>query len=516
MVGTLLVYQYKTQLVLLLAVSLLTGCDVQTPWSREYHLRQYEQLTALGDRARVIDSNELSADYYQKALDELKQTGPKPAQLAQAYEDVAESKLLSKQYSDASKKFQIAMTLYKNQKPLNIDFAFARSMTGLGVAQLQNGETAKAVSTLKEAAGIVKVLAQDSHHTNKNDLTEKLKCGWIPQLCQHSCLYWLTLAKTNSNPLEKSEFEILINDPSTCSQVKQLAAVSFCKILRAQGNETKAAKIEASLGILQNVDSPKAAKTHKQYELATKKAKQLEKQGDFKSADLAYCEALQFCRQAQPSSDTRLMTALCNLAYFYLNNGAWAQAIPLLEESIKIQNERFGPTDRALAMPHTRLGRALLSSGQLEKAELEAQQGYQLAIKGYGNNNQFTARAEIVLAAIEKARKSYSDAERHTKHALTILRKDPDRNSKAVAEGLSNLVEMEFVQDNIQASLAAAEEASNFAQEHGDYLDQLRCLKAVCNIYMKMDKRDRAIATLKQAHELLDDASQSPSWQKWA
>ncbi len=509
------VHKYKTQLVLLLAVSQLAACNLQTPWAREYHLRQYEQLATLGDRARVAASNDLAADYYQKALDELKQAGAKPAQLGQAYEDVAESKLLAKHYKDACKNFEAAMAYYKAQKPLNIDFAFARSMTGLGVAQLQNGDTTKAIATLNEASGIVKVLVKDSQFT-ATDLSEKLKCGWIPQLCQHSSLYWLALAKLNADPIAKDELDNLINDRATCRQVKRLAAMSYCEILRSEHNEAEAAKIEAALDILQDVASPKAAKNHQQYELATKKAKQLEKKGDLIAADLAYAEALNFCRHAQPPCDTRLMTSLCNLAYFYLNNGAWAKSIPLLEESIKIQNSRFGPDDRALAMPHSRLGRALVSSGDLNKAEGEAKKGYELALKGYGENNQFTARAEIILAAVEKEKKNFSGAEKHTKHAISILRKEADRNSRAVCEGLSNLAEMEFEKGDIQSALSAAKEASNFASEHGDYLDQFRSLKILSIIYMKLNQVDHARDTVNQASELLDNASQSPTWQKWA
>jgi len=502
---------------LLASVLALSGCDWQTSWSREYHLRQYEEWRTLGDRSRVSESYSLAQAYYQKSLEDLEQSGATPVQLAQGIQDVAETDLLANKLDDAVLGFERALRIYKSQKPSESEnFALARCLTGYGVALLKRNRTAEAIAILSEAEQKNAALRQSDRR--KDDPFKTLACGWAPQLCEHSCKYWLALCKDPALNASSTKSVIagLLEDPSLCGPVKQLLAKSYIQVLRKAHDEKTARKVEDTFDIMRDLDTADAALIQHKWESASKQGKKFEENGDAEKARLAYEKALQISAEAIYACPVRRIASLCNLAFFYANSGNPLPAVPLLRECVDIQQARFGDSDRALAMPRSRYGSALLGAGQLEKADPEIRKGYELALKWYGKDSPFTARTECILAALELAENKFADAEQHVNHALSILAKEPQRNERVILEGKLNLVDIYNRTGAPEKSLRAANDAASFAQENATYFHKVKALEKLVLISREQHKRDSELQALRREMEVITEALSNAKWRKWA
>jgi tetratricopeptide (TPR) repeat protein len=508
---------YVHHLALLASLLALAGCGLQSPWSREYHLRQYEEWRTMGDRARVNDSYSSAREYYQKSLDELGQSGAQPAQLAQGIQDIAETDLLTNNLDDALRRFERALHLYKSHSlSESEEFASSRCLTGYGVTLLKKNMPAEAAAILAEAVPKDVVLRQGGR--SKAEPLETLACGWAPQLCEHSCKYWLALcqAPLPSAANSKSEFARLLADPSVCQPVKELVARSYCQVLRGKHDERAARKVEETYGILRNVDTVEAELAQRKWESAIKQGKKLADMGKYAEAKLAFEKAVQISADASPDCPVRRLASLYNLAIFYVNTGNLDRALPLMRECIDIQQARFGDNDRALARPRSLLGSALLSAGQLDRAEPETRKGYELALRAYGSESPFSAQSECILAKLETSRNKFADAEQHITHALSILARNPQRNERIILEAKLNLVKIYKCTGNPEKCLRAADDAASFAQENGSYVEQVQTLQKLALICREQGKRERELQALRKEKEIFNEALTSAKWRKWA
>ncbi len=331
---------------LLLSLLCLTGCELQTPWSREYHLRQYEELRTLGDRARVKGTTSTANEYYQNSLEELQQISAKPAVLAQAYQDIAETDLITNNTQDAAAKYKTAIQLYNSKKLGPVDkLGLARCLSGYGIALLNENKIDQSLKLFEEARQLSDELKEVWPKNSK--ISQDLACGWIPELCEHSDRYWIAVCdeRKGHKDTAREQFQQLLNDPLACKPSKLLAAKSLCQILHANHEDHKVKKIEDSLEILHDVDSAEAELVQQRFTTATARAKVFEAQGNPEQAKAKYIEAVKILRESKIDSPTRMVCGLCNLAFFYLNNGISAPSLPLLEECLAIQKNHYGANE---------------------------------------------------------------------------------------------------------------------------------------------------------------------------
>jgi tetratricopeptide (TPR) repeat protein len=502
-------------LALLACLLALGGCDFQSAWSREYHLRQYEEWRTMGDRARVEDRFEDAGGYYQKAFVELNQAGAAPAQLARSVQDLAEIDLAANNPEAALDKFERAGRLFGAQALSECDeLSRLRCLRGCGVALLKKSKREQAADMIGKAQAKEDALLKGVAGTASDDLA----CGWTPLLCRHSGSYWLISCR---DPELKSagtaeEFARIIEDPQVCEPVKRQVAGEYWRLLKARHDDRAAARVEAGFGLLHDLDRGGNALLQRRWEAAGKEGKALEESGKPDEARLAFEKAVQFAAGAAGDCPLRLLTSLSNLAFFHVNRGDLKSAIPLLQECVDLQKARFGADDRGLALPSSRLGSALLNSGQTDRAAPEIKAGFQLALKGYGRDSIFLARTECVLAALETAGQKFADAEEHIVHALSVLKRDRQRNEHSILLARLNLVEIYRVKGEAEKCLEQAAEAASFAAENGTYIEQMQTLKKLASICRDEGKIERTRETLARAREVIEEAAGSPKWKKWA
>ena len=502
----------------MLSLLLLSGCDLQSPWSREYHLRQFEKWRTLGDRARVSDNAKTAVPYYQKAIDELRQAGSNPVKEAQAIQDIAECDLMDNDLQGALHNFESAQAIYQKQAKLSAlqKFAQLRCLTGTGVVLLKMNQVEKAEAILKQVASTTPVLKNSE---------QAIACGWPPLLCQHAAKYWLAVCHEKTampavapekNRSNETDLATLLADPTICQPVREMLADQYSDRMYADSNFLVANQVDAKYGIARNADSSAAEELQRRWEALSKQGKKCEEEGNFAGAIECFTNALQIARAAKPASLTREVTSLCNLAYFYLNNNALASAVPLLKECVDIQRSRFGDNDRGLTMPLARLGRTLFTLGDTKNAAPLLTQGYDLAVKGYGAESQFTARVECMLAELQAKENHLEEAEIHVNHALPIMQRDLMRNERGIIDGELLLADIYKMTGRGAQCMKQSIDAADFAQEYGSYRDQIFALD---NLF-RLSQQQKNVAVFKDAirreKEVFDDAMANPKWSKWA
>lgn len=512
--GTLRLSDHLHYLILPAWLLLLSGCGLQSPWSREYHVRQHEQWRIMGDRARLSDNFDLASEYYRKSLLELEQSGQTAVALAAAKQDLAESELLAGHLDKAELDMKNAMQLYKAHSLSESEKqAEMRCQAGCALILLKQQKPDQARAIFDQLSRQGKSRSQDSGKTEYS-----LACGWPPFLCHHSYKYWLTLCKAPQSESEgaKSELAALLESPDICQPIKQLAAQKYLTLLIKAGKKDLVEKTAERFGIFPSQDTAAASLIQDRWQSACRQGKKFEEAAKTAEARAAYEKALEISRANSTDCPLRYFASLCNLAFFLITNGDPKSALPLLQETVSLQKQRFGEDDRALSMPHSRLGRALLASGEIDKARSEIRSGYELALKGYGEESNFTARAEVILGCLDTVQHNFTEAEKHLRHALSVMAKDPQRNEPSIIDARLTLVDLYKLSGQREECFKAAQEAVDIALETGPFTSQDRALQKLTLVCREQRRSADELNALRQEKEILNSALSSPKWKKWA
>lgn len=191
------------------------------------------------------------------------------------------------------------------------------------------------------------------------------------------------------------------------------------------------------------------------------------------------------------------INGLLDKGLMYQKTGRTALALKIYEKAVKDYPSSY--------QAHLRLGNALL---EVDEPELARKQ-FDIAVELSGNsNNKFDA--QIAMSTMLLADKNYEKAENVL---LSVEEPRPDEVKKALADLYINLGDLKFSEnkrkdavDNYKKAFKCLDKIDVEAQQKIE--DKLiRSYNDIANFYLTQKLLDKAIETLKESNEFIDNSS---------
>jgi tetratricopeptide (TPR) repeat protein len=139
-------------------------------------------------------------------------------------------------------------------------------------------------------------------------------------------------------------------------------------------------------------------------------------------------------------------TSLSNLAILNWEQGRYADAEPLYRRALAIQEKALGPDHPSVAASLNGIAEVYLEQGRYADAEPLYRRALILGEKALGPDHPFVATSLNGLAEVYEEQGRYADAEPLFKHALAIAEKALGPNHPDVAKSLNNLAGLYWMQ----------------------------------------------------------------------
>jgi serine/threonine-protein kinase len=123
----------------------------------------------------------------------------------------------------------------------------------------------------------------------------------------------------------------------------------------------------------------------------------------------------------------------------YLGLGLVESAHPLIEQSLAIRRERYGPDSLEVAQGLYSLDRVYEKKGDLNTAEALARESLAITQRGTGEDSPQTARSLCRLGVIQRGRGELAEAEKLFERCLAIRTRHPGENDELLTIPLDNL-----------------------------------------------------------------------------
>jgi len=161
--------------------------------------------------------------------------------------------------------------------------------------------------------------------------------------------------------------------------------------------------------------------------------------GDYAKAEPLFRQALEIKKKVCGENDPSTATSLKSLALLYQTTGRYSKAEPLYRQALTIRRKTLGENHPQTATALNSLGLLYYEMADYSKAEPLYQQALQISKKAFGENHPRTATSLNNLALLYDAMARYSKAEPLYRQALEIHRKVLGENHPDTATTLNNL-----------------------------------------------------------------------------
>jgi tetratricopeptide (TPR) repeat protein/transcriptional regulator with XRE-family HTH domain len=184
------------------------------------------------------------------------------------------------------------------------------------------------------------------------------------------------------------------------------------------------------------------------------------------------------------------------------------EALPLLEQALKIRQQTLDPTHPDLALSLNNLGGGYWAMGQFRKALLLFQQALAIREQIFGPEHQDVARSLNNVAQVYQGLGQYEEAESHYLRALAIFEQTLGPNDWATATVLHNLAELYKGQAQYEEALPRYQQALAIRERtlESEHPDIAQSLAALATIY-EVDRRyEEALALHQRALSIREQA----------
>ncbi|MEM8808371.1 MAG: tetratricopeptide repeat protein [Cyanobacteria bacterium P01_G01_bin.38] len=193
---------------------------------------------------------------------------------------------------------------------------------------------------------------------------------------------------------------------------------------------------------------------------------ELYEQGRYAEAEPLLQRALQIDEQTLGDTHPNVATSLNNLALLYRAQGNYVEAEPLLQRSLQIYEQALGDSHPDVATSLNNLALLYRAQGNYAEAEPLLQRSLQIYEQALGDSHPDVATVLNNLALLYRAQGNYAEAEPLLQHALQIDEQALGDSHPNVATSLNNLALLYRAQGNyaeaeplLQRSLQIYEQA---------------------------------------------------------
>ncbi len=142
--------------------------------------------------------------------------------------------------------------------------------------------------------------------------------------------------------------------------------------------------------------------------------------GDVHRARTHFEQAEEFWHSLGRPESTEALSVMNNLAVLYNRLGMPEEAIDRFRRVTELRMEHYGESG-ALAASLMHLGRLLITTGELEKAENFINQSKEMALRFVGESTPSHAVAYLGLGELNRTRGNYDEAYEHFEQAITMF-----------------------------------------------------------------------------------------------
>ncbi len=198
-------------------------------------------------------------------------------------------------------------------------------------------------------------------------------------------------------------------------------------------------------------------------------------------------------------------SAIDELAYLYIKTGRYDETESLLNEAIKIREERYGENSRFLITPYNQLARLNYINGEYIEAENLVTKAYQIALENFGENSLQITESLMVEADIFTA---IGDFERAKENIEKVIKTETDLLGGQHVELANSYTQLALTKyfngedlEQIAALFQQAREIiqNNLGEDNPVYAVALKNLSLV---YTESDRFDEAINLLNTANNI--------------